>query len=139
MNTQTLTFRYSLQMLPVVVKALQDKRVGLSALLDFLPQAWADLEHQKEKYVARRAAGSQVTVSRMERLAVGRYFDISRRYLKAFRQSLELLESFLENGKEHILDKALRQFETGLRFQDAHLKARMNLAPMLCERLSRAC
>jgi hypothetical protein len=132
-------FKYGISILPVLVKAIQARKAGPKALRDFLSAAQKELESDVELTARRRALVSRRTNSRQERTQVNRYYDLKRRSQKALKLALEALESYLEQGGERWLDRALRQYDTSERFRRSQLQTRMRLMPMVCERISRAC
>jgi hypothetical protein len=138
MKTHKLFTEYGQHMLPVIIRAIKDKRAGSGALSEFLCQAQEQLERQQKISQARRRLVSSQTGSRREKLFVARYFDLIKRIQRAQSRALESLENYLQVQDEALLDEALRQYETGERFQLLRIQARIGLAPILCERISRA-
>ena len=126
-------------MLPVVVQALKGKREGPSILADFLSQARFALERRHKISQARRNFVYEQRNSRRERQSLVRYFDVVLQSQRAHQVALETLGKFLDNNEEHLLDEALRHYETGERYQKARIKMRMQLTPRLCDRLFQAC
>lgn len=137
-NDIQVYFQYGLSILPVLVNAILEKRTGPRALRAFLKRAWAELEQGTQEMVHQRNLVNDMTTLRRERLAVNRYYDLDRRSRQALKLSLEALESFLKDRRKSWLDQALRQYDTSERFQNSKLRARMDLPPMICERISRA-
>jgi phage tail tube protein FII len=126
-------------MLPVLVRAIQERSAGPKALRDFLCAARQKLESDIQITARRRKVVTHRSRSRRERMQVGRYYDLDRRSQQALRLALEALQSYLDEGDEKQLDQALRQYDTSERFQRSQLRARMDLTPLVCERISRAC
>lgn len=124
-------------MLPIVVKALQNRSLGHFSLRKFLSQAWQELHLETDQVRTERSRLTALTGSRRERLEAGRLYDLAQRAQKSKKLALEALQQFLTDGQERWLEKSLSAFETAERYQSAHLKMRMNLAPILCERLTR--
>ena len=127
MKTHNLFIQYGTHMLPIVVKALKEKREGIKALFDFLPQAWRELEQRQSINHSRRNMIRLAACDRQARLSLGRYFDLGRRSCKALRLALQALEKYRDKEDERFLDAALRQYETGERFEKARLEVRLGL------------
>ena len=126
-------------MLPVLVEAIKEKRLGLKAVHDFLPQARRVLEQRQSHEESRRNLAQKASVGRRERLSVSRYFDLGRRSYQAHQLALDALETYKSTENRSYLDSALQQYETASRFEQARLKTRLNFAPVLCERFAKAC
>ena len=139
MNTNTLPYRYGTAMLPVVVNLLKEQPGETRLLDDFLLEAREEVEVDITRSRTKRRTISRRTASRRERLDLGRYFDLAQRIQQARNYALAALETFQTTGEVHWLDVALLQFETGERFEKSRLRARLNLDPVLCDRLMRAC
>lgn len=137
MNTQS-TYQYGTSMLPVLLNSVMKRETGAGTLRQFLPHAWEELENQSESSRLSRTSVTRQTTTRTERLMVSRYFDLDQRKQKALRKALESVENYLQDERKEWLEKALRQYETGERFLTARLRMRMELEPMVCERISRA-
>ena len=137
MNTQSI-YQYGTSMLPVLLNSVMKREAGVGTLRQFLPHAWQELENQSETSRLSRTSVTRQTTTRNERLLVSRYYDLEQRKQKALRRALESVENYLVDERKEWLEKALRQYETGERFLTARLRMRMRLAPMVCERISRA-
>jgi hypothetical protein len=125
-------------MLPVVVNTLKERPGETQLLSDFLQEAREELQADIKTSQGKRRKICGRMSSRRERLDLGRYFDLAQRIQKARMYALAALEKFQSTGEEHWLDVALLQFETGERFQKSRLHMRVNLDPVLCDRLMRA-
>ena len=138
MITTTLFQQYGVAMLPVIILALQNRRIGPLVLRRFLEYGETDLKRQELELGRSRRRLRVGTLSRSDRLAVHHYFELERRSLHAFNLALRKLEEYLQQPQETLLEQALLQYETGERFRKKRLKSRGKFPPKLSEKMARA-
>lgn len=129
--------QYGTSILPIVARAVEQKRCDDQCLREFLTYAWAEYALDVEKTQHLRREATSRTRGRRERLSLARYFDLAQRVNKAVHAALKSLERYLTSGNKRWLEVSMRRYEAGQRHLEAKVKLRMKLAPTLCERLSR--
>ena len=138
MTTTTLLQQYGLAMLPVIVQALQERRIGPLVLRQFLNHGNNDLKRLELQLSRSRRTVRVGALSRSDRLAVYQYFELERRSLHAYKLALMRLEEYFSRPDDRLLEHALLQYETGERFQKKRLQSRTEFPPRLSDRITRA-
>lgn len=130
--------KFGISLLPILVQARKTKGTSHHRVLDFVRRCEPELDSACKLVSEQREAATNKGLSRRDRLAIGRYFDLRQRSLRSYRLALSALEEHVKRDQEYLLDKALLQFETGERFRKNLIKMRIHLPGMLCNNISRA-
>lgn len=126
-------------MLPVVVRAIKERRAGLKLLYDFLPHAAEQIHRERILGQSRRNQVGSQPIARRDRTSVVHYFELARRANQAMERALECLHHYLGKQDEGHLDQALRHYEKAERLQRARVKARMDFSPKQNHAVATAC
>lgn len=116
-------------MLPVVVRAIKERRAGLKLVYDFLPYATEQIHRERVLGQSRRNQMGSQPIARRDRTSVVHYFELSRRANQTMERALECLRHYLGKQDEVHLDQALRHYEKAERLERARVKARMDFSP----------
>ena len=126
-------------MLPVVVRAIKERRAGLKLLYDFLPHATEQIERERVLGQSRRNQVGSQSIARRDRTSVVHYFELSRRANQAMERSIECLQRYLGKQDDGHLDQALRHYEKAERLERARVKARIDFSPKQNHFIAMAC